>query len=62
MPKFSTDRKALSKILPPGDVVQFEGMQRTLTKLTTTELPPPATDLASTMALLNAIRALLVDS
>lgn len=61
MSKVSIDRKALSAVFAPGDVRQMETLMREHTALTDpAALPPAATDLASAIALLNAIRARLL--
>lgn len=61
MSKVLIDRKALSKVFEPGDVRQFETLQREHTAMTDPDgMPGPASDLASAIALLNAIRARLI--
>lgn len=58
MPKIK--RETLAKVFPNQEaIVAVEQTFRKVDEMTAAGLPPPATDLASAIALLNAIRARL---
>lgn len=61
MSKVLIKREALAKVFEANDVRQIETLLREHSAITDpVDMPPPATDLASTMALLNALRVRLL--
>lgn len=61
MSKVLVKREDLSKVFQPGDVRTVETLMREHTAITDpADMPPPATDLPSAIALLNAIRLRLI--